>query len=145
MLEKALKLLQSMEPTKPMLWDTRDHARYNVRVLCDKAGLSVMEKNILCACIHQESNFNNNAVCRNRDKDGNIMSSDWGIVQINDHYHIGAGKDFPSVEYVVANPDKAVQWMIDMYKKGQLKMWVSYSSGAYKQWLQEESLPGVPY
>ncbi len=132
------------EPTptpapEQLLWDTPQHAFHAVRVLCDDLGLSVDEKNLICACVYQESGFKNTAKFENK-SDGVVWSTDWGICQINDHFHIGPGKDFKSVDYVLANPDAAVKWMIRMYKGGQLRQWVSYSSGAYKRWLK----PGSP-
>lgn len=128
-------------PTTPetLLWDTRKHSFHAVRVLCDNAGLSVEQKNLICACIYQESQFSNAAVNKNKNSAGQVTSTDWGICQVNDYWHIGKGKDFSSVEYVVNNPDDVVVWMIHMFKKGQLKQWVSYSSGAYKQWLKIDS------
>jgi len=120
-------------------WDTPKHNWHNVRVLCDKANLTYQEKNIISACIYQESRFNNNVVHRNMDKKMNTISIDYGIVQVNDYWHIGIGKAFPSIQYVKDNPDKCVQWMINMYKVGKLKMWTSYSSGAYKKWLKKGS------
>ncbi len=129
------------QTNKMLLWDTRANCYHGTRVLCDNAGLTYDEKNILCACIFQESRFNNNAKCENKDKAGKVWSTDWGICQINDYWHIGPHKDFPSVQYVLDNPDKAVQWMIDYYQRnGNLNAWVSYSSGAYKTWL----LPASP-
>lgn len=121
-------------------WSLPSNAYHNTRVLCDLAGLTLDEKNLICACVFQESQFKNTAVCRNKNAQGVVTSSDWGICQINDWYHIGIGKDFSTVDYVVANPDKCIQWMIAMYQHGMLKQWVSYSSGAYKQWL----LPNSP-
>lgn len=120
-------------------WTLPKDAYHNVRVLCDLAGLTFEEKNLICACIFQESRFNNAAICRNKNALGVVTSSDWGLVQVNDHYHIGPKLDFPSVEYVLANPDVAVNWMIAMYKHNLLSMWVSYSSGAYRQWLATSS------
>lgn len=133
-------------PTETYFWDTPANARHSVRVICDEEGLPLernilvngkfyLPKDIICACIQQESQFDNNAICRNRNKAGKVVSSDWGIAQVNDYYHIGIGKEFPSVSYVVNNPDKAVRWMVEMYKAGKLGLWVSYSSGAYKKWL----------
>jgi hypothetical protein len=117
-------------------WDTPQHSFHAVRVICDDMGLTVDQKNLICACIYQESGFKNAAMCQNKDpKTGQVWSTDWGICQINDHYHIGPGKDFASVSYVVNNPDAAVKWMIRVYKQGGLGQWVSYSSGAYKKWL----------
>lgn len=115
-------------------WSKPQNAYHNTRVLCDLSGLTVEQKNTICECIYQESRFNNAAVCRNRNSQGIITSSDWGICQINDYFNIGAGNPFPTVDYVVENPQAAVQFMIDEYKKGNLKLWVSYSSGVYKQW-----------
>lgn len=116
-------------------WSNPISAKHAVRVTCDRQGLSLINKNIISACIEEESNFDNNAICHNKNTEGIVTSSDWGIVQCNDHYHIGEGKDFPSVDYVLANPEKMVLWMINMFKVGKLNMWVSYSSGAYKKHL----------
>lgn len=121
-------------------WDTPAHMFHNTRVLADLAGLSVDDKNVLSACIYQESQFNNGAINHNRDSAGKILSTDWGLCQINDYYHIGEGKDFPTVQYVLENPDKVVAWMIAQQQHGGLKQWVSYTSGAYKAWLPEGSV-----
>lgn len=120
-------------------WSTQQNAYHNVRVLCDLANLNVTEKNLICACVYQESRFKNSALNNNKNAQGQIVSTDYGICQVNDYYHIGQGKDFPSVQYVLDNPDKVVQWMISMYQHGLLKQWVSYSSGAYQQWLSQHS------
>lgn len=115
-----------------LAWDTRGNCSHSVRVLCDKSGLTVNEKNIIWACVKQESNFlTNPKPNENMDDSGHVWSTDYGIVQINDYYHIGKGKDFPSVQCVLDNPQACVQWMIDMYKEGKLYMWSSYSTGAY--------------
>ena len=120
-------------------WSTPHHAFHNTRVLCDFSGLTLAEKNIICACIYQESGFDINAVNYNKNAQGKILSTDYSLCQINDYYHIGQGKDFPSVQFVLDNPQKAVDWMIKMYKNGLLKMWVSYSSKAYLHWLKDGS------
>jgi len=120
-------------------WSTQKGAWHNVRVLCDKAGLTLEQKNLICACIYQESQFLNTAQHANEDAHGDVTSTDYGLCQINDHYHIGPGKDFPSVAYVLANPQDAVEFMIDMYKAGKLNLWSSYSLGAYKRWLSTSS------
>lgn len=112
-----------------LAWDTPEHSRHSVRVLADEMGLNLAQKEILCACIMRESQFNNAAVGRNP------SSTDWGICQINDHYQVGPGRPFSSVRDIVDNPEKAVRFMISMYKAGKLSLWVSYSSGAYKQFL----------
>jgi hypothetical protein len=128
-----------LDAPQPLPWNTPSEVWHGIRVLCDLAGLRPSEKDLLCACVYQESAFNNAARCENRDADGTVWSTDWGICQINDWFHIGQGKDFPSVEYVLANPDKAFEFMIKMYEAGQLKQWVSFSSDAYKKWLQPDS------
>lgn len=120
-------------------WTLPKNAYHNVRVLCDLAGLTVEEKNLICACIFQESQFNNAAICKNKNSLGQVTSIDYGICQINSHYHIGPKLDFPSVQYVLDNPVEVVKWMISMYKAGKLSMWVSFSSGAYRQWLVDSS------
>ena len=119
-------------------WDSQKSNYHNVRVLCDLAGLTYDEKNLLCSCVYQESEFLLDAKHPNI-VNGKVTSTDWGICQINDYYHIGINKDFPSVEYVLNNPADVVNWMIGMYKHGLLKQWVSYSSGAYQQWLKPNS------
>lgn len=121
-----------------LLWDTPKDAWHSTRVLCDDLGLTYEQKNILCACVFQESRFlTNPKPNQNKDpKTGLVWSTDYGIVQVNDHYHIGPGKDFPSVEYVIANPEKCIRWMIGIMKAtGALQPWSSYTSGAYKEWL----------
>jgi hypothetical protein len=121
-------------------WDSPAHNWHNVRVLCDKRGLPVGQKDLICACVFQESQFNNHAIHENKDNQtGQLWSTDWGIVQVNDFYHCGPGKEFPSAAYVVANPEAAVDWMITMYLNGRLSAWASYSTGAYRQWLKSTS------
>ena len=127
----------------PLLWDTPRNAYKSTRVLCDEAGLAFTQKEIVCACIFQESEFNNKAVGRNKDpKTGKVWSTDWGIVQVNDTkgWHIGNGLRFSSVEDVLANPGKAVRWMISVMKTtGKLQPWASYTTKAYIKHLSPTS------
>ena len=119
-----------------LLWDTPKRAYRSVRVLCDEMVLTLEQKNILCACVYQESRFLNTAVGKNKN------STDWGLVQVNDTlgWHIGPGLQFPSVQYVIDNPEKPVRWMISIMKNtGGLAPWASYTSGAYKQFLVPSS------
>lgn len=122
-------------------WDTPRKAFKSTRMLADEMGLTVDQKNILCACIYQESRFKNYVspgvptMNKNRRKDGTVSSVDYGIVQVNDFYHIGPGKTFPSLQFVLENPEKLVRWMIRCYKAGELWLWSSYKFGHYKQWL----------
>lgn len=126
-------------------WDTAKHAFKSTRMLCDELGLTLEQKNELCACIYQESRFLNYinpgvpTTNKNRRADGTVSSTDWGICQVNDHYHAGPGKTFPSVEYILANPEKMVRWMIRCQKNGELWLWSSFKFGHYKQWLKATS------
>lgn len=126
-------------------WGSQKNNFHNVRVLCDLSGLAVDSKNDICACIYQESTFLNYLANgqpvkhENLSAAGVLLSTDWGMCQINDYYHIGAGKDFPTVEHVLADVEAVVQWMIDQYKAGRITEWSSYSSGAYLKWLEPES------
>lgn len=117
------------------LWDTTANSRHSVRVLCDEMGLTLAEKNIITAVIQAESNFNNNAKCYNKNTAGKITSTDHGVCQINDFYHVGIGKKFPSVKYIMENPDKCVIWMIQMFKQGKIDMWIAHKNGSYKRYL----------
>lgn len=132
-------------PDVLVAWDNQKHNYHNARVLCDLSFLTLEEKNMICACLYQESGFynylpNGNPVKHeNLSLAGVLLSTDWGISQINDYWHVQKYPDFPSAEYIMENPQKAVQFMIDAYKEGGLNQWVSYSSGAYKQWLLSTS------
>lgn len=121
-------------------WSDPLVAQHNVRVLCDLEGLAYSQKEILTACVKIESDFKILAEHINYAFTATgvryIASTDFGIVQVNDYWHIGSGKDFPSSAYVLANPELCVRWMCVYYKThGNLNAWVSYTSGAYKQWL----------
>lgn len=129
-------------PAEIYSWGTPKDAWHSVRVICDEMGLTYAQKNIVCACIYQESRFlTNPKPNQNKDpKTGLVWSTDYGIVQVNDHFHIGPGKDFPSVQYVLDNPEKCVRWMVGIMKAtGRLQPWSSYTSGAYLEWLKPES------
>lgn len=117
------------------LWDTKENIRHSIRVICDEEKLPFELKNILTACVQQESGFNLNAIGINRNKAGTITSRDWGLVQINDYYHIGPGKDFSTSEYVLSHPEACVRWMVKLFKAGKMHLWASYTSGAYKKYL----------
>lgn len=121
---------------KKYLFDTQQNTRHSIRIICDEEGLSVKEKNLICAVIEAESDFNNNAK-RENIENGKVWSTDWGICQINDYYHVKptGGREFTSVEEILENPDEAVRFMIACYKTGNLHLWVSYSSGAYEKFL----------
>lgn len=136
--------------TAPILtWGTQKEAYHSTRVVCDEMGLPLQKtvlvngrwyfpKDIICACIYQESRFLNTAVGKNKDKNGNLLSTDWGLVQVNDTpgWHIGPGLRYSSVQDVLDNPERGVRWMVNEYKRtGKLAPWTSYTSRAYEKHL----------
>ena len=123
-------ILPNVLPVK-LLWDTPRNAYHSTRVLCDEAGLTYDQKNEICYTIYGESEFNNNAVCKNKNAKGEVTSVDVGICQINSYWHCGKDKTFPSTDYVVAHPEKAVEFMIKMYKIGKIDLWIAHKSGRY--------------
>lgn len=110
--------------------------------ICKDKKLTPFQTAEMLATLMFEAGFNNDLTNKNKDKNGKVLSTDFGIAQINDYWHIGNGKSFPSVEYVLANPDKVVMWMADMWKAGKGKLWVAYSGGYYKKYFVEP--PEVP-
>lgn len=120
------------EPPKP------ETPQAMVLRICKEENLTVLQTNDLYNTLRIESNFKNyradgTPLIHENKVNGKLASTDWGICQINDYYHIGKGKDFPTVGYVLANPDKAVRFMAQMCKAGKLNLWVAYKSGAYKK------------
>lgn len=123
-------------------WNTPENARHSIRVICDETGLTYNQKQILTACVYVESGFYNFRPDGKPTTHKNPSSTDWGIIQVNDWYHIGAGKTWPSVDYVMAHPDEMVRWMAKTMKRtNALTPWVSYTSGAYKKWLPYVATP----
>ena len=122
-----------------LLWDTPRNAYHSVRVLCDEMGLTLTQKNEICATIFGESEFDNNAVYLNKDSQGNVTSRDVGVCQWNSYWHTGQGKTFPSPEYVVAHPEEAVRKMILFYQTGHINLWVAHKSGRYLLFLKPTS------
>lgn len=128
--------------SQPLLWDTPKQAYHSTRVICDEIGLTFKQKEDLCACVFQESEFLvNPRPNQNKDlKTGKVWSTDYGIVQVNDYWHIGKGKTFKSVKEVLTNPEKCIRWMAGIMKTtGKLQPWSSYTSGAYKKHLSTGS------
>lgn len=125
----------------PWVFNVRgsENNRHNVRVLCDLGGLDLVGKNTITACIEQESDFNPSEVGPVNENG----TKDWGICQYNDGsirgipLWIGEGAAFPSTDYVLNNPTADVNLMISEYKKGNIRLWVSYSSGAYKKFMPQ--------
>lgn len=125
---------------QPILWDSPKNIWHAVRVYCDTVGLTFAQKNILCACIWQESQFYRFAVSP-PNKDG---TKDYGLCQFNNGhspktgqpYWIGQGALFSSIQDVFDHPERAAHTMIMYYKHtGHLNLWSSYKTGAYKKHL----------
>lgn len=112
-------------------WDTPVLARHSVRVIADEEGLTVEQKNTLCATVGAESGWKPDAI----GKKNSNGTRDWGICQINDALWIGEGKDFPTTAYVLANPEACIRWMCKWWKKGKRTWWIAYKNGSYKKYL----------
>lgn len=124
------------EPVAPKyLWDTQRNTAHSVRVICDDEGLNFANKDIITAVVAGESEFKNTAINRNRNSAGVVTSTDWGVCQINDYWHVGKGKEFSSVDEILTKPEKAVRFMIRMSKAGKLNLWIAYKNGSYKKYL----------
>ena len=112
------------------IWSTKKDARHSVRVICDEEGLTLQEKNLICAVIDCESGFDVKAKYKNIDG-----TYDIGICQYNTYWYIGVGKPIASVEEALNNPEKCVRIMIHQYKNGQLRDWICYRTGKYRKFL----------
>lgn len=130
-----------MNPDTLLPWNTTESLTHenwhNVRVICDLVGLTYSQKEILTACVWQESDFMTSPrPNQNKLKNGTVWSADYGIVQVNDYYNIGPGKPFPTIQYVLDNPEACIRWMAGILKStGRLQPWASYTTGAYKKYL----------
>lgn len=117
-------------------WDTVEAARHSVRVICDEEGLTVKQKNELCATVGAESGWQSYHLSgpmkgqpvklENKDETGKVWSTDWGICQINDWYHIGPSKSFPSSKYVLDNPEACIRWMCKQWRAGRGSWWIAF-------------------
>lgn len=134
---KPILTIEETTPQKPiydpveLLWDTPQNAKHSIRLICDEEGLTFEQKNTMCATIGAESGYKTTARLDNKDKQGRIWSTDWGICQWNDYWH---GKEI-SPEEAVNNPEKAVRLMCQYWKRGQRTQWVAYLNGSYKRYL----------
>ena len=115
----------------PFLWTPPTAARHSVRVICDEEGLTLEQKNTLCATVGGESGWTPTAIGP-QNYDG---TRDYGICQINEKFWIGQNKTFPSKEYVLSNPEACIRWMCKEWKAGNRNWWIAYKSGAYKRFL----------
>jgi hypothetical protein len=131
-------------------WSVTVSAHHNVRVLCDLEGLSYVrnipvvmpdgttqlwsQKDILTACVMEESGFHINAVNHNYVFENGVRilsSTDNGLCQWNDYFH---GKEI-TPDQALHDPEMAVRLMCSYWKTGKMAQWCSYSSGEYRKWL----------
>lgn len=111
-----------------LLWNNKVNARHSVRVICDQEGFNVVDKDDISKTVHCESDYNPNCIHPNI-VNGKVVSTDYGLCQINDYWHIGPGKDFPDKEYVLNNPEACFRWMCKMWKAGKGGLWVCKLKG----------------
>lgn len=130
--QQIIEIIEKEPELKPSyLWNTKENARHSCRVIMDTYKIKWADKDLLCAVIEAESNFDTQAV------HDNGWSKDWGICQICDKkgWHIGKGLYFKSVEEVLNFPEKSIQFMCEMFKAGKLNLWCSFQNGLYKKYL----------
>ncbi len=110
-------------------WDTLLGIRESIKMICGEEGLNDEETKLICAVIRAESGFNTKVI--NKNGDGTY---DYGLCQYNSFWYI-ANMKLLTKEEALNDPEKCVRVMIQRYKKGFLKDWVAYKSGAYKKYL----------
>ncbi len=120
-----------LRATTTYLWDTPLDARHSVRLICDEEGLTVEQKNTLCATVGGESGWKPGAIGK-PNTDG---TRDYGICQINTRYWIGPGKLFPTTDYVLTHPEQCIRWMCKQWKMGYRNWWIAYKNNSYKAYL----------
>lgn len=126
----------SVEPVQPQLapskydWDTASFVRHSVRVISDEYFLTWTEKDVVCAVIQAESGFNPKAV--NKNSNGTY---DYGLCQINSFWHIGPDKYFKTKEEAL-DPEKSVRFMVEQFKRGNIKLWAAFQNKSYRKYLQ---------
>ena len=126
-------------------WDTPANCRHKVRVIADLEGLTVAQKNSFSQTIRCESGYNPTIVMFNCEKGfvrstayneaihGAVLSKDVGLYQINTYWHIGPGKDFPSEDYVLQNPEACGRWAARVFKSSP-RVWVCFNKALYTQY-----------
>ena len=107
------------EPPK-YLWDTKENVRHSVRVICDKCGLNVFQKDLICRICECESGYILTAKRINTPK-----SIDRGLFQINSYWHHSI------TDEQAYNPEFATRWAIQALKDWKVK---TYWSASAKCW-----------
>jgi len=101
-------------------WDTIEHIRKSIRIICDEEGLTVAQKNMCCDIAACESGFNINAKLVN-----SVKSVDRGLFQWNSYWH-------PEITDEIAyNPEKNTRLACKAIKQGKSKV---YWSASMKCW-----------
>lgn len=159
--EETIKIIEEIKPIKTeyeevkeavkekYLWDTPQKARHSCRVIMDEMGITHKKmiiggkqysmKDVLCATIKEESQFNPRAVGK-KNTDG---TQDFGLCQFNNGknkqgvpFWIGVGAAFKDVDDVFNNPEKNVRILVtETLKHGYPKWWKAFTSGAFKRHL----------
>lgn len=150
-------IIEPMPTTTEYDWFTPAGAYKNTRKMCDDLGLSYAKniyvkypqggggyhskKDILVACIYQESGFKHDAI-------GRVNSNgtrDYGLCQYNDGklkgvpLWIGIGAAFRDIQEVLTNPKKNARIMIQTWLAGHPDWWSSYKYNDYQKHLHPKS------
>lgn len=138
MKEKLKKLVELLQL---LLWQLQHpkNKQYYISVAKQYADMYRTDGKLLCAVIEAESGWNPKAI--NRNING---TTDYGICQINDYWWIGedsrsakiGGYSFPSVDYVMNEPEMCISWMAEQFSKGRARDWCAYSNGSYIKFLK---------
>jgi len=113
-------------PSSKYSWGTTSERIHSTRLICDEEGLSWDLKNKLCATVNCESEWRLDAKNENKDKNGNVLSTDWGICQYNDYYFIGKNKPIPTIQDALTNPELCIRVMARQFKAGGAYQWICY-------------------
>lgn len=130
-LSRLLHLMPNKNPVELM-----------VRRVCAEEGMTPEQTEIITAIIWAESGMNPKA----EGKPNKNGTRDWGLCQFNDgpknvppqkKYWIGPKAPFPSVEYVLNNPEQCVRVMCRHIKKtGRYRDWSAFNNKSYRKFLK---------
>jgi murein DD-endopeptidase MepM/ murein hydrolase activator NlpD len=112
--------------------ETRTAMVYRV---CRDSGLPATLAEELWATIAAESGFNPNARNDNRDSYGTVVSTDYGLCQLNSHWYIGADKDVKTPFEALTNPEKCVRVMANAFANGHADDWIAHRTGSFRPYL----------
>jgi hypothetical protein len=113
--------------------------------VCREEKLSATATAELFATISGESQFNPRAINNNRDEHNVIVSTDYGLCQLNSRWYIGPNKDVKTPDEALSNPEKCVRVMARAFKAGRADDWIAHRNGAYLMYLDYAKLKvGIP-